>query len=200
LSIKRQRNFLRTKLRQQRAQLTPQQRITAAESVADILTCLPAFIQSTHIAGYWAVNAEVSLHAIVARALDRKKVYYLPKIGKSRQMDFLAWETGQRLNANRYGIPEPCFHSNLAPHLLDIVLLPLVGFDRQGHRLGTGGGFYDTTFAFLRQQSRPSKPLLIGVGYSQQELEAINPQPWDITLDFIVTERELIGCDASSME
>ena len=74
------------------------------------------------------------------------------------------------------------------------MLVPLLGFDRSGHRLGFGGGFYDTSFAFLRTGERPREPLLVGIAYAAQELAEFAPEAWDVRLDFIATERELIDC------
>ena len=82
----------------------------------------------------------------------------------------------------------------LYAHALDVILLPLLGFDRNGNRLGFGGGFYDATLAGLRLRDAASTPLLVGVGYAAQEVAAIAPQPWDVRLDYIATERELIDC------
>jgi 5-formyltetrahydrofolate cyclo-ligase len=72
--------------------------------------------------------------------------------------------------------------------------VPLLGFDRHGHRLGFGGGYYDRSFAFLRDLERPSKPLLVGIGYASQEIDSLAPEDWDVRLDYVATERELIDC------
>ena len=100
------------------------------------------------------------------------------------------------MQPNRYGIPEPAdAERNLvAAESLELVLAPLVAFDRRGHRLGMGGGFYDATFAFLSSGERPRPPLLVGIAYSFQELEAFVPQGHDVHLDYVCTERELIQC------
>jgi 5-formyltetrahydrofolate cyclo-ligase len=100
---------------------------------------------------------------------------------------------------NRYGIPEPVAPGELLePFQLDLVLVPLLGFDRRGHRLGHGGGYYDRSFAFLNEQVRPTEPLLVGIAYDFQELEIVNEEPWDVALDFIATNRELIDCHPES--
>jgi 5-formyltetrahydrofolate cyclo-ligase len=94
---------------------------------------------------------------------------------------------------NRLGIPEPAdTDASLAPDALDVVLVPLLGFDRRGHRLGFGGGYYDRSFAFLRDVERPAKPLLVGIGYALQEVERVPHEDWDVPLDYVATERELI--------
>jgi 5-formyltetrahydrofolate cyclo-ligase len=78
-----------------------------------------------------------------------------------------------------------------------VILLPLLAFDRAGHRLGTGGGWYDTSLAYLRDATRPATPLLVGVGYAFQEVDAVPPEPWDVDLDYIATDAELIACRAN---
>ena len=76
--------------------------------------------------------------------------------------------------------------------------MPLLGFDRAGGRLGYGGGYYDTTFAALRERSDTASPVLVGIGYAAQELERIVPAAWDVRLDYVATERELIDCHAGA--
>ncbi|NMW25346.1 5-formyltetrahydrofolate cyclo-ligase, partial [Rhodanobacter denitrificans] len=69
-----------------------------------------------------------------------------------------------------------------------------LGFDRRGRRLGHGGGYYDRSFAFLNEQVRPTEPLLVGIAYAFQELPEVDEEDWDVPLDFVATERELIDC------
>jgi 5-formyltetrahydrofolate cyclo-ligase len=97
-----------------------------------------------------------------------------------------------QLTPNRFGILEPDHRAGhkMPPHLLDIVLLPLVGFDRHGGRLGMGGGFYDTTFAF--HQGKKTKPWLLGLAHSCQEVDELELAAWDIPLYGVVTDKELI--------
>jgi 5-formyltetrahydrofolate cyclo-ligase len=96
------------------------------------------------------------------------------------------------LVTNRYGIPEPnvATGSLLEAQELHLALVPLLGFDRRGHRLGMGGGYYDRSFAFRHES--PAPPTLIGIGYAMQELPPIAEQHWDVPLDAVVTENELI--------
>src|SRR5687767_13746260 len=91
------------------------------------------------------------------------------------------------MRRNRFGIPEPTGR-RCAPQQLDLVLLPLVAFDRRGARLGMGGGFYDRTFAFLRVAGR-RKPRLVGLAHHFQEVAQLPREPWDVPLAAIVTER-----------
>lgn len=74
---------------------------------------------------------------------------------------------------------------------LDIVITPLAAFDLQGHRLGTGGGYYDRTFAFL-QKNTVKKPKIIGLAYAEQQAELLPHDQWDIDLDGVVTEKGIV--------
>jgi len=116
--------------------------------------------------------------------------------GKVREIRALLEPYGiEPVSAGSLGIPEPVdTNASLAPDAMDVVLVPLLGFDRRGHRLGFGGGYYDRSFAFLRDLERPSKPLLVGIGYALQEIDRIEPEDWDVRLDYVATERELIDC------
>jgi len=192
------RHALREELRAQRTGLTPPQRIAAATGVAAILEQLPEFIVDQRVAGYWAVAGELPLHVAVGALTSRDQRYYLPVLERQRRLRFAPWRVGAEVLANRYGIPEPqCDAADLLdPSALDLVLVPLLGFDRRGHRLGTGAGYYDRSFAFLQGQSRPARPVLVGIGYSFAERPLLPAEAWDIQMDFVATERELIDCSA----
>lgn len=187
------RRALRQRLRAERAALPPSARIAAAEAVAARLLTMPELQSSGYVAGYWAINGEVPLHALQSRLPD-SIVYCLPKLGNDGSLRFAPWHTGDALITNRFGIPEPdsAQSATLAPHELLLALVPLLGFDRRGQRLGTGGGWYDRSFAFRRTTAAP--PQLIGVGYALQELVDIDASHWDVPMDAIVTDRELIEC------
>jgi 5-formyltetrahydrofolate cyclo-ligase len=190
------RNALRSRLRAQRERLTPAERIAAANGLAATLEQLPELLVDTLVAGYWAVGGELPLHAVHAALTRRSQSYHLPVLMPGRTLRFAPWRRNVELQANRYGIPEPqCDAAQLlAPGALELVLVPLVGFDRRGHRLGTGGGYYDRSFAFLKELARPAQPVLVGIGYSFQEVPALPDEGWDIQMDFVATERELIDC------
>ena len=96
---------------------------------------------------------------------------------------------GAPLRTNRYGIAEPTGTDHRDARWCDLVLLPLVAFDACGHRLGTGGGYYDRALAFRRLRQSWPGPRLVGLAHSAQELPTISPNPTDVALDAIVTER-----------
>ena len=191
---------LRKHLRAQRAALSPRERAQAAAALAEVLEQVPEFVVDARVAGYWAMGGELPLHAAYARLRAREQSYHLPVIDATDALRFAPWQPGAALTTNRYGIPEPDVDAAqlLAPAALDLILVPLLGFDRRGNRLGMGAGYYDRSFAFLRDGARPAQPVLVGIGYHFQELPALTPQPWDVPLDFIATERELIACTEPS--
>lgn len=189
------RQALRAPLIERRRQLGPAERMAAARGLRHSLETLPEFLVDVRIGGYWAHAGELPLNLAIAPLDGRGQQFHLPVIGPGRRLRFAPWRTGDEVRPNRYGIPEPPAGAGLlAPEELDLVLLPLLGFDRQGNRLGFGGGFYDASFAFLKERPRPDRPILVGVGYAFQELPLIEPQPWDVRLDYVATDQELIDC------
>jgi 5-formyltetrahydrofolate cyclo-ligase len=191
-----ERSDLRKQMRTARARLSAHERVTAAAALANSLESLPEFLVDPRVAGYWAVAGEIPLHAVYASVRARAQTYCLPLINADHTLRFAAWRSGAALRNNRYGIPEPDAPPEelLRPNELDLVLVPLLGFDRRGNRLGSGAGYYDRAFAFLRGVARPAKPVLVGIGYHFQELAALAPESWDVKLDFVATDRELINC------
>ena len=182
---------LRAALRPQRLALAPAMRMAAAESIATTLLAHPLFPASGYIAGYWAMGGEVPLHVLQMR-LGAARIWCLPCIQDDGSLRFAPWVPGDELVSNRFGIPEPTLSStsSLPAGEMAAVLLPLLAFTRAGQRLGMGGGYYDRSFGFRIGQ--PAPPLLVGVGYAFQELDALPADPWDVALDAVVTERELI--------
>lgn len=187
---------LRTQMRERRARLNAAERVAAAAGVAASLEQLPEFLVDQRVAGYWAVGGEVPLPAVVARLRARGQQYCLPIVIGDGRLRFAPLVPGADLQPNRYGIPEPEHSASdlLAPEDLDLVLLPLTAFDRRGNRLGMGAGYYDRSFAFLRAAPRPARPLLVGIGYAFQEVATLPTRDWDVALDFIATDKELIDC------
>ncbi len=191
---KSSRDDLRALLRARRSAVDTASRIAAAAALPEHLGRIPRFGSACHVAGYWAVQGELPLSGVVAR-IDRDpgKSFYLPRIAANPDpvLEFAPWCVGDPAPPNRFGIPEPA-GAGFPAHELDVVLLPLVGFDRRGHRLGTGGGYYDRSFAFRRECA--DGPLLVGVGFACQEASDIEAEAWDVPLDWVVTEREAICC------
>ncbi|KFL35974.1 hypothetical protein N788_06775 [Arenimonas donghaensis DSM 18148 = HO3-R19] len=180
---------LRRQLQARRAALAPGERLAAADAVARHVSSQRHLREPGYVAGYWAVGGEVPLHAVQLR-LAPAQVWCLPVLQDDGQLRFAPWRAGDPLVNNRFGIPEPDVDpaSTLAPEALTLVLVPLVGFDRAGNRLGMGGGYYDRSFAFRRHAAAP--PSLVGVAYACQEVPALAHEDWDVPLDAVATEQE----------
>jgi 5-formyltetrahydrofolate cyclo-ligase len=192
-----QRRDLRQGLAERRRALTPPERMGAAQGLRRSLEQLPEYLTDARVAGYWASHGELPLNLVIPPLAARGQQFLLPVLGVNKRLRFAPWRSGDAVQPNRYGIPEPVEPAELfEPFQLDLVFVPLLGFDRRGHRLGHGGGYYDRSFAFLNEQVRPTEPLLVGIGYSFQELPQIEDEAWDVPLDFVATERELIDCSA----
>ena len=194
------RALLRARMSVRRNELDAKQRIASAAGVLRSLEALPEFMTDANVAGYWAVRGELPLNLAVASLARRDQRYFLPVTGKARMLRFAEFQAGGALAPNRFGIPEPDVAEAALrdPQRMDVILLPLLAFDRAGHRLGTGGGWYDASLAFLRDAPRPATPLLVGVGYGFQEVDALPAEAWDVDLDYIATDAELIACGAAA--
>lgn len=189
------RTQLREQMRLQRSNLSPQQRMAAAQGLRRVLDTLPIFHGARHIGGYWARHGEVPLNLALAGIQQREQHYWLPRVQPQRQLEFARWRSGDEVVANRFGIPEPGDGADtMPPQNMDILLVPLLAFDASGNRLGMGGGYYDTTLAFLHSVPRPAKPLLVGIAHAFQQVEQLQPQAWDVPLDMVATENQLFDC------
>jgi 5-formyltetrahydrofolate cyclo-ligase len=197
LSLARQQ--LRRELRQRRRALSPSQRANAHLQFARLLLhsqWTSHLLQpGRRVAVYFAYGHEADLEHVIALARRRRCVLYLPVITDFRhsRMRFVRYEVDSAMRVNRYGIAEPnARHAEIIPaRHLDLVLLPLVGFDADGWRLGSGAGFYDRSLHHLREGRRWRRPKLIGVGYECQRVPRLQPDRWDVPLDGILTEHEL---------
>jgi len=191
------RHQLRQRARAARKALDDEVRAAAAAALPAILATLPAFAGAQRVGVYAAVASELSLEAVVATLRERGASVYLPHIENAAHMRFAPWHTGRRLLANRFGIPEPMVEAGelVGADDLDLVLLPLLAFDRQGGRLGSGAGFYDRALTFRLGRAAP--PWLVGIGYACQQVEGIPLADWDVPLDAVATENELIPCRRS---
>ena len=129
----------------------------------------------------WPIKHEPDVRAIIDEWTSRGTRAALPVVvAEATPLQFREWRAGDRLQADRYGIPTPVAGDWLQPEL---ILLPLNGFDAAGYRLGYGGGYFDRTLAALTP-----RPLTVGVGFEINRLDDIRPQAHDQRLDWIVTE------------
>ncbi|MDA1106905.1 MAG: 5-formyltetrahydrofolate cyclo-ligase [Proteobacteria bacterium] len=179
---------IRARLRQQRRALSLAARVSGAKQVARRLAATPLFRAARRIAVYLSNDGEIDVAPLLRRAWACGKTCYLPVL-RGKRLGFAAYRRGDALRRNRFGIPEPALPARkLAGALaLDLILVPLVAFDAQGHRLGMGAGFYDRTLAARARRTHWRRPRLIGVAYDFQQVAQLVPAPWDVPLDGVVT-------------
>lgn len=181
-------DHLRQRNRKLRSQLSKEALETAASRLLEQVCALPEFINANKIAAYAAVNGEISLNPVIDRALELGKQIYLPNLDL-KSLRFSPFFHGQKMRINRFKLPEPDVTDDemLTPEALDLVLTPLVVFDPQRNRIGMGGGYYDRSFEFRKQQGR-DVPGLIGVAHELQKVDQLVPEEWDVRLDMVVTD------------
>ena len=135
------------------------------------------------IGGYYPYNYEINILQILEKFEKKKFIITLPKIKENSQMNFFQWSTKDPLAINKFGIPEPISKIVKYP---DVLLVPVVAFDKDFNRIGYGGGFYDRYINKIRKRK---KVLIIGFAYSFQKVKKIPTNNYDIRLDFIITNK-----------
>ncbi|HZF96777.1 MAG TPA: 5-formyltetrahydrofolate cyclo-ligase [Pseudoxanthomonas sp.] len=188
-------SVLRERLRAARRAIPASQRLAAAEALSAHLLSLPFAPIEGHVAGYWALDGEIALHRWQVQ-LPRRLLYCLPVLHREKRLGFAPWRAGDALVTNRYGIPEPDVdpESALPAQAMALVVMPLVGFDDAGHRLGMGGGWYDRSFESRRAAAPP--PWLVGVGFDCQQVASLDAAEWDVRPDAICTETRTLPVTA----
>lgn len=181
---------LRKEILNKRAKLSSAFQQETALKVANFISNINIFKKSKHIAAYFPVRGEMDPRPLMEHIWQENKTCYLPIVMENHKLLFGEYNKNDLLINNLYSIPEPCRETSklINPKDLDIVIMPLIAFDTNGNRLGTGAGYYDRTFAFTKWLLRRNKPYLIGIAYEFQKSSVLFPQPWDVPLNMIVTE------------
>ncbi len=187
---------LRKRLRSARRKLSVAQQSDAADKLLLRLLEIDAFVQSDRVAFYLANDGEIDPSKLIEWCSQNNKYGYLPIVRQEAERNWLMFAEvtpSSQFEENRFGIQEPVVDESswINARDLDLVLLPLVGFDKFGNRIGMGGGFYDTTFEFLKLDKSISKPQLIGVAHEIQKVEKINAESWDVPLKMVVTDQAI---------
>ena len=194
MTITTSRTKLRQTLRNKRQKLSAGQQLDAAKKIDLLVNRQQMFKRNREIAFYWSSDGEIDPSIVLKRASLRGYHCYLPVLMPGNRLWFARYRPGEKLKNNRFGIPEPhAPRQYRRAWSLGLVFLPLVGFDRQGGRLGMGGGFYDRTFANTLSIPTMSKPKLVGLAHHCQEVASLQLAQWDIPLTAIVTDKELIS-------
>lgn len=183
LALEEAKAALRKQAHAARAALSAEARAEAGSTVAHLFFEDIAYAQEDVIAGYWRIRDELDCQPILIRLMDSGQKVVLPVVeGEDKPLDLRVWEADQPLYEAGFGTLAP---SDLAPRAEpDLVLMPLLGFDAAGTRLGYGGGYYDRTLAAIGK-----KPLLVGLAFACQELPHIPREPHDVPLDVVITEQ-----------
>ena len=183
------RKRLRREMRARRRLLTAGERQRAAQRLARRLRASTLLYRARRVGLYLPADGEIDPWPALRRGTGHRQCF-LPVLDPLRPgiLRFAPWTPGRPMRANRFGIPEPRFrYSELVPvWSLDLILMPLVAWDRHGNRLGMGGGFYDRTLADMDR--RPLRPRLAGVAYRFQEVPRLESRWWDVPLDGVLTD------------
>ena len=186
------REQLRRSLRNARRTLTVSQQRAAARGLYRQLAQHPLFRRARHIALYLPIDGEIDPRLLLREAQRRGKHTYLPVLSDwpRTKMVFQRVEAGETFRPNRFRIPEPTTLRARQRKIwaLDLVLLPLVGFDRVGGRLGMGGGFYDRSLAYRARRAAWQKPVLLGLAHECQKVEGLVQASWDVPLQGTVSD------------
>ncbi|MCB1499301.1 MAG: 5-formyltetrahydrofolate cyclo-ligase [Bauldia sp.] len=166
----------------------PAYRSAASAAIAERIAPLIAAAAPASIAGYVAMRSEVDPAPILAAAHRRGIAIGLPAILPGAELAFRRYEPGAPLASGGFGTVVPAATAGtLDP---DLIIVPVVGFDRAGARLGYGKGHYDRTIAALH--ARRLRPPLVGIAFALQEVDTIPAEPHDARLDVVVTETEIL--------
>ncbi len=187
---------LRRKIRRQRRAISEEAQKNLAQKLSEQLRSAELIQQATKVGLYLSHDGEIDPSEFMHWAWGESKMCYLPVLNEQpdQAMTFAPITQHSQFAPNRFHIPEPIVaaEEHLSARDLELILLPLVAFDPSGNRLGMGGGYYDRTLAFTRQQPYHQRPLLIGLAHEFQRVSHIEPAPWDIPLAGIATEQHII--------
>jgi len=179
---------LRRELRARRRAMSLAARRTAEGAILAALARSPWLRPGSAISLYVDSGPEAGTAALRSLARARGCRVYLPRITDfAGQRMSLFRDRGGPVRLNRFALEEPLGGERLAPESLDVALMPLVGFDEAGNRLGNGAGYYDRLLA--RRRGRRGPPVLVGIAFECQRCPPLTAMPHDVPLDAVVTER-----------
>ena len=175
---------LRQSIRIQRRLISASDRDKFAKRLLPQVQKIANFKNGQKIAIYLPNDGEIDTKYIYNFLKNKDFSIYLP-ILDDKSLKFA--EVGKNFIKNQYGIDEPAFTQVLNAEQMDFIFMPLVGFDTDKNRIGMGGGYYDRTLAFKKEQEANKKPMLIGLAFDCQQADQLESQDWDVPLDAVVT-------------
>jgi len=181
-------NDLRAKALRARREMPPEARAKASAIICQRTIYSREFSSSKFIACYLPMDDEVDTRYIIERGWCANKRIFVPVLCARGKMLFREIRPESTLKRNSFGIWEPVDGEYINPRNIDLVITPTVAFDRQGNRIGMGGGNFDRCFSFLRHRKLWLHPKLVGVAFACQEIEKITPNTWDIRLYGVICD------------
>jgi len=169
---------IRSQILEKRKSLNPNLIAELSKKIVKHIIHSDLYQQAQHVALYQPFNGEVDLTALLS---VKNKQHYLPSI-RDKQMQFQLYNDAMLLDKHKYGLTQPNFIEQLPTAQLDLCLMPLVGFDLCGNRLGMGGGFYDRYF----ENNKTTQ--LAGIGYQFQQQNRLPAHSWDVKINHLFTE------------
>lgn len=173
---------IRSRVKARKNLLDPVERATAAAQVFDLVEKTAAFIMSEHILMYHSLPDELSTRDFIDRWHHRKH-FYLPRVN-GVNLDILPYDRS-RLHLGAFNIEEPDGDDTVDISAIELIIVPAVAYDRHGNRIGRGKGFYDRLL-------RDSHAVTVGVAYDCQLVDDIEPDEFDVPVDYVVTEKGII--------
>ena len=185
---------LRSQLLQIRNNISHSNRLEWSQKICQTILSLNDYLSAKHIAIYHNTTEEVNIRYLLQN--PNHKQFYLPILQENWQLRFFKYHTESSLVTNKWNILEPISNTQdeILIDKLDIIFLPLLGFDKLGNRLGMGKGCYD------RSIPKNHKSILIGIGFSSQECHSIPHEPHDIKLNYVITEENIFHFPQNSFK
>jgi 5-formyltetrahydrofolate cyclo-ligase len=180
---------IRQRLREQRRALPARAVEAAGRAVQGQVLRFPPYTAAVSLIVYIAHENEVPTAGLLDEAARSGRSLFLPRT--TPPIGVVRWRAGEPVGAGRGGVYEPADTMVTLPELPAVALVPVVGWNATGQRLGRGGGFYDRLFAQL-----PTGITRVGLAYEFQEYPELPRDPWDVSLDYVITERRTVQCDA----
>lgn len=177
--------LIRQKLLNQRRELESSSCARFSSIVQDYFIASRSYAEAKTIAIYSSVHNEVRTDRLFERALADGKQVCFPRL-EADHIVFVAEVDALAMQVGPFGVPEPQGQTVVSPEDIDLVAVPGVGFDRQGHRIGYGLGYYD------RALKACTNAEFIGLAYSSQVVGSLPAESHDIRLDYLATENEII--------
>ena len=198
-SLVEEKRALRRAMIDRRGALTAEERADLSRTASLQLARLPELATARAVAGFVATAVEIDPGQALAEVSRRGATVVYPRVTAGQpRLRFHRIESAADLKPGAYGILEPPETSpEVAARDLDVILVPGLAFDQEGHRLGYGGGYYDEVAELVRRQGRA---LLVGVGFDFQLVDRCPAGDGDVNIDRVVTDARVVHCRARGIE